>query len=260
MKHKLLLAVWLLASVVWACLIGYMFLRGSDADTVTLSKDLGAIWGATTAFLIGPAWKAIRQWPPHSQQLLVAAILFTAVVIGIFIKIRSNQTAKIENLFAEIHDVGTKGAPQKQFFLRVAREKPQNLPEYFKRCAELDAVIDDYAATEEKMDVLLAQLQQEIGQLKPQGSYGQMLPMLGAMRQILAKDLEGHRVYRQEVDYAKQLQNISEKDKVQFFVGNIEPMFEEERKIGRDELQIMKDAKARGVAMPDNMLHDAGLN
>jgi hypothetical protein len=61
MKHKLLFAVWAVDSVAWACLIVYIFTYGTNPDTIKLSEYLGAIWGGAGAFLLGPAWKAVKQ-------------------------------------------------------------------------------------------------------------------------------------------------------------------------------------------------------
>ena len=260
MKHKLLFAVWAVDSLALVCLMTYIFTHGSNPDTITLSTYLGAIWGGAGSFLLGPAWKAVKQWPRGSRMLLLFGIVVTAVLGCILFKIRMDQTAKLESLFAEIHDVGVRGAPLKQQFMKLVREDPQTFPEYLQRCAELEPVINDYAASEQQMNDLLAQVQQQIGELRPQGKYGAMLPMLGVMRAIFAKDLDGAKIYRQEVDYAKQLSGMSEKQKIQFYKANIEPVLEQEHRVAQDEIAILKDAKTRGIAMPANMLKDAGLN
>lgn len=260
MKHKLLLAVWAVDSVAWACLIVYIFTHGSNPDIIKLSEYLGAIWGGAGAFLLGPAWRAVKQWPRRSKMLLLSGAVITAVLVCVLFKIRIDQTAKLESLLAETRDVAARGAPQKQQFMKLTRENPQTLPEYLQRCAELEPVINDYSASEQQMNDLLVQVQQQIGELRPQGSYGAMLPMLGVMRAILAKDLEGAKIYKQEVDYARQLPSISEKQRIQFYNTNIEPVLEREHQVALDEIAILKDAKTRGIAMPANMLQDAGLN
>jgi len=260
MKHKLLFAVWAVDSVACACLIVYIFTHGSNADTIKLSEYLGAIWGGAGGLLLVPAWKAVKQWPRRSKVLLLSGVVITAVPVGVLFKVRLDHTAKLESLFAEIHDVAAKGAPQKQQFMKLTRENPHTLPEYLQLCAELEPVINDYSASEQQMDDLLAQVQQQIGELRPQGSYGAMLPMLGVTRAILAKDLEGAKIYKQEVDHAKQLAGMSEKQRIQFYNTNIEPLHEQEHQVALDEIAILKDAKARGIAMPANMLQDAGLN
>jgi hypothetical protein len=260
MTLKLLFAVWAVDSVAWAALLVHMFIHGSDPDTIKLSEYLGAIWGGTGAFLLGPAWKAVEQWPRRSKMLLLSGVVITAVLVGVLFKVRIDQTAKLELLLAETRDVAAKGAPRKQQFMKLTRENPQTLPEYLQRCAELEPVINDYSASEQQMDDLLAQVQQQIGELRPQGSYGAMLPILGVMRTILAKDLVGAKIYKQEVDYAKQLPGMSEKQRIQFYNTNIEPVLEQEHQVAMDEMAILKDAKTHGIAMPTNMLQDAGLN
>jgi hypothetical protein len=260
MKYKLLLAVWAVNSVAWFCLIAYIFTHGSSPDTIKLSQYLGAIWGGTGAFLLGPAWKAVKQWSRRSKMLLLSGVVITAVLVCVLFKIRIDQTAKLESLLHRVHDVAARGAPQKQQFMKLTRENPQTLPEYLQRCAELEPAINDYSDSEQQMDDLLAQVQRQISELRPRGSYGEMLPMLGVMRAILAKDLEGARIYKQEVEYAKQLPSMSEKQRIQFYNINIEHVLEREQQVALDEIAILKDAKTRGIAMPTSMLQDAGLN
>lgn len=260
MKHKLLFAVWAVDSVAWLCLIAYIFMHGSNPDTIKLSQYLGAIWGGIGAFLLGPAWKAVKQWSWRSKMLLLSGVVITAVLVGGLFKIRIDQIAKLESLLAEMREVAARGAPQKQQFMKLTRENPQTLPEYLQRCAELEPVINDYSASVQQMDDLLAQVQRQIGELRPQGSYGAILPALGVMRTISAKDLEGAKIYKQEVDFAKQLPSMSEKQRIQFYNTNIEPVLEREHQVALDEVAILKDAKTRGIAMPTSMLQDAGLN
>lgn len=260
MKNKLLFAVWSVDSVALVCLMAYIFTYGSNPDTIDLAGYLGAIWGGTGAFLLGPAWKAVKQWSRRSKMLLLSGVMITAVLVCVLFKIRIDQTAKLKSLLHEVHDVGARGAPQKQQFMKLTRENPQSLPEYLQRCAELEPVINDYSTSVQQMDDLLAQVQQQIGELRPQGSYGKMLPMLGVMRAILAKDLEGAKIYKQEVDYTKQLPSMPENQRIQFYNTNIEPVLGREDQVALDEVAILKDAKTRGIAMPANMLQDAGLN
>jgi hypothetical protein len=143
--------------------------------------------------------------------------------------------------------------------MKLTRENPQTLDAYLQRCSELEPALNDYETSERQMDDVMAQMQQEIGGLKPKGSYVGMLPMLSVMREIMGKDLEGAKAYRQEIEYAKQLPGIPESGRMKFYTANIEPVIEQEHKIGQDEMEIMRDAKARGVEMPDNMLQDAGI-
>ena len=260
MKHKVLFVVWAVDSVVLACLLIYIFIHGHDPETIQLSEYLGAIWGGVGAFLLGPAWKAVKQWPWRSKMLLLSGVVVAAVLIFVLFKIRHEQTAKLESLLAEVRNVESRGAPKKQQFMKLVRENPQTLPEYLQHCAELEPVINDYSASEQQVDDVLAQVQQQIGELRPQGRYGAMLPMLAVVRAIAAKDLEGAKIYKQEIDYAKRLPSMPEELRVQFYDINIAPLLEREHQLALDEMAILKDARARGIAMPANMLKDAGLN
>jgi hypothetical protein len=256
---KILLIVWIVDSLAVVWLIVYIWLHGSTPDRTDLARDLGAIWGGTAAFLIGPLWKAVKQWPARYKKLAALGVFVAVAVAGGLFWIRSRQTAKLESLFTRVRELGVRGAPQKQLFMKLTRENTQTLPEYLKRCAELESVLNDYEPTERQMGDVMIEIQQEIDALNPKGSYANMLPMFRVLSAILDKDLEGAKAYRQEVEFAKQLPDIPESDRARFYTANIQPAIEQERRIGQDELQIMKDAKARGVYLPENMLQDAGV-
>lgn len=260
MKYKLLLIVWLLASVSFVGLFVYILYRGSNSDTAKLGGQIGTVWGATGAFLIAPARKAVKLWPARRKIFVLSGLVAAAAIVGSYVKIRIDQIDRLQTTFAEIVDVSTKGAPLKQQFMTLTRENPQNLDEYLLRCAELEPVVNDYSASEKQMVNLLFQAQQQIERLKPQGSYGAMLPMLSVMQKLGEKDLEAAKFHLEEIAYSKQLSGMSYKDRVDFFMANIAPDIEQEDKIAQEEIAIMKDAKERGVALPENMLQDAGLN
>jgi len=216
--------------------------------------------GATAALLATPGWKAVRQWPAPRQKLLLFGVLVSVATIGGLFWIRVRQVARLETLFQEIHEVGTKGAPQKQLFMKLSRQDTQSLPEYLQRCADLEPVLNDYMISEQQMDAVLARTQQAIADLKPKGSFGNMLPMLSVMRKIMEKDLEGANAYKQEIAFAKQLPNIPAADRVRFYNENIGPVVKQEHKVAQDEFEVLKEAKARGVEdMPENLYRDAGI-
>jgi hypothetical protein len=256
---RLVFIVWLIDSVALIWLFSYMFLHGNNSDTSQWASDLGAVWGVTVAYLIGPAWKAMKQWPARRRTFVLSGLFIIVVVAGGLFWIRARQIARLETFFKETHELSVKGAPQKQLFMKLTRENPQSLDAYLQRCAELEPALNDYETSERQVDEVMAQMQQEIGGLKPKGSYVGMLPMLSVMRAIMGKDLEGAKAYREEIQYAKQLPGIPESSRMKFYTANIEPVIEQEHKIRQDEMEIMRDAKARGVEMPDNMLQDAGI-
>jgi hypothetical protein len=258
-SHKFLFTVWGLDTTLFIWLFIYMFLYGSSPDTVKLAGDLGAAWGVLFAFLIVPTWRAMKQWPAPYKKFIFSGVFIIVAVVGFLFWIRARQTAKLEELLKETRNISIRGAPQKQLFVKLTRENPQTLPEYLQRSSELEPAIKDYAASEQQMDNVLAEMQNEIERLKPNGSYAGMLPMLGVLRAILGKDLEAAKVYKQEIDYAKHLPSIPEADRPRFVSTNIGPVIEQEQKIALDEVAILKDAKARGITMPANMLQDAGI-
>ena len=223
--------------------------------------DLGAVWGGTAAFLIGPFWKAMKQWPSRRRTFVLSSLFFVVAVAGGWFWFRVRQTAKLEALFKEDQEVERDAAPKKQRFMQLLSEKQnaKTLPEYLQRCTELEPAINDYEASERQVDNLLGQMQQEIGDLKPQASYGSLLPGFAVLRAVFAKDIEGAEAYRKEIGYAEQLPGIPAAGRAQFYTSNIQPVVEQESKIAQDETAILKDAKMRGVTLPESVYQGAGI-
>jgi len=258
---RLLFIVWLLDSVALAWLIVYIALHGSTPDTSDLAKILGGIWGATAASLIGPFWKTIKQWPASYKKRILAGALTFVVVAGVLFWIRTRQTARLEMLFKEDRELELNTAPKMQHFMQLQkeRENAKTLPEYLKWCAEVEPALNDYESVERQVDNLLGQMQQEIGGLKPQAGYGTLLPGFAVLRAVFAKDMEVAQAERGEIGYAKQLSNIPPVDRIQFYNANIRPNIEREVKIAQDEVEILKDAKRRGITLPESVYQRAGI-
>ena len=104
------------------------------------------------------------------------------------------------------------------------------------------------------------QMQLELQELKSDPGYANLLPVVAVMRAVVAKDLESAKTFRKEIDYAKQLPNVPESDRTRFFNANIQPVVEQEGRIARDEIEIMKDAKSRGIKLPESMYRQIGLS
>lgn len=258
---KVLLIVWLVATAALITLFVVMALQGSSADRSRLAGDLGAIWGAVTALIVVPVWKVMKQSMSASKAwAIVLGVLLAVAIGGGYFGIRARHVAKLETLLSEVRELGAQGAPKKQRFMRLVSEDTQGWPAYLKRCAELEPAINDYEAAELQMDSLLSQVQQQIEELKPKAGYANLLPMLTVMRALFRKDLEGVKVYRKEIEYAKQLSEIPEPDRIRFYDANIQPVVEQENKLAQDEKEILMDAKARGVQLPENLYREAGIN
>jgi hypothetical protein len=258
---KLIFIVWLVDSAALTWLIPHIWLHGSTPDTSTWMGDLGAVWGGTAAYLIGPFWKIIKQWPAPYRKYISSGALMIAVIVGILFWIRARQTAKLEALFKEDEELERNVAPKIQDFPQLLRAKQtaKSLPDYLQRCAELEPAINDYETVERQGDNLLDQMQQEIRELKPQASYGSLLPSFNILRAVAAKDIEVAEALRKEIEFAKQLPGIRVADRIQFYNANIQPIIEQERKIAQDEIEILKDAKRRGITLPESVYQRAGI-
>lgn len=260
-KTRILFIVWLTDSVIFTWLFIYIVRHGSTPDRTQLMGELGAVWGGTAAFLIGPSWKMMKQWPARRRTFFLSSLFIAVAITGGWFWIRVRQTAKLETLFKEDREVERTAAPKKQRFMQLLSEKQnaKTLAEYLQRCAELEPAINDYEAAERQVDNLLSQMQQEIGGLKPQGSYGSLLPGFTVLRAVFAKDMEGAEAQRKEIGYAEQLPDIPEASRAQFYTSNIQPIAEQESKIAHEELEILKDAKLRGITLPESVYQGEGI-
>lgn len=237
-------------------------------DSVSL---LGLI---VTAIWASQSWSSIARVEPESNPAfrekhrtfaskggaIITGVLFSAAAVGAYFGIRAGHIAKLNALSNESYELGLKTAPMKKRFIELATENTQDLAEYLRRCTELEAAINDYEPALRQMDDLMSQTQQEIEDLKFDASYASVLPSFGVMRAVIGEDLESAKAYRIEIGYAKQLPVIPESDRNRFYNANIQPVVEQEGKIVKDEIQILTDAKARGVKMPESMYQGAGID
>jgi Rad3-related DNA helicase len=167
---------------------------------------------------------------------------------------------KIEALTKELEALGTKSAPTKQRFVQIARQPTPTMPEYIQRCNNLEAVISDYESNLRDGDRLLGQALEELQQLKADKGYAAMIPLFTVLQNVLHKDLESAQAFRKEVDYAKQLAALATPDdQTRFYKANILPIKNDEKRIAKEEIEILKDAKARGVNLPESMYREAGI-
>jgi len=258
---RLVFIVWLADSVALVWLFTYIFLHGNNSDTGPWASALGAVWGVTVAYLIGPAWKAMKQWPTSRRKTVLSVVLTIIVVVGALFWLRVRQVAKVEALFKTDEELERNPAMKRQDFPRLIKEKQNatSLPEYLQRCENLEPVVNDYEAMERQVDNLLGQMQQEIGELKPQGSYGRLLPGFAVLRAVSAKDIEVAEALKKEIEYAKQLPGVPAAERVQFYNANIQPVIEQENKIALEEAEILKDAKRRGIRLPESVYQTTGI-
>ena len=190
----------------------------------------------------------------------IAAILVGTTVMGTFSGIRAGHKARLEVLTKQIAELGATGASAKQRFVDAASRETPDLPEYIQRCNDLEAAINDYAPAIQHMDALLGQTQQELQDLKSDPSLATLLTTIVVMRSILRKDAESVEAFRKEIGFARQLAPIPPGGRSAFYDANIQPVVDEEGKIAKEEIEILKDAKARGVKLPQNLYSEYGIN
>jgi hypothetical protein len=258
---KSMFIIWAGFTLVFLGLFVYIAFYGNTADTEQLSKSIGGIWGAMTAFMIAPAWKAVKQLPESRRKVVLSGTVGVVAVLGFLFWARVRQTNKLQTLFEQDREFEQNAAPQKQRFMRLlnAKQNAKNLPEYLQTCADLEPAISDYETDEQQVDGLLGQMQQQIGELKPPGGYDKLLPGLAVLRAVVAKDLAAAEAQKKEIEFAKQLPSIPEAQRAQFYTDNIQPIAEQESQLAQEEVAILKDAKSRGIKLPESVYQGAGI-
>jgi hypothetical protein len=261
MKNKLMLIIWAGFTLTFLGLFVYIAFYGNTADTTELSRDMGGIWGAMTAFMIAPAWRAMKQWPAPRRKAVLSGTVGVVALLGFLFWVRVRQTSKLQALFEQDRECEQTAAPKKQRFMRLlsAKQNAKNLPEYLQTCADLEPAISDYETAEQKVDSLLGQMQQQIGELKPPGGYDKLLPGFAVLRAVFAKDIAAAEAQKKEIQFAKQLPSIPEAQRAQFYTDNIQPIVEQESQLAQEEVAILKDAKSRGITLPESVYQSAGI-
>lgn len=191
---------------------------------------------------------------------VISAALAGAAAMGAYSGMRAGHEARVGALMKQVSQLGVESAPAKQQFAQAARRGTHSLPEYLERCADLEASINTYEPALQRTDSLLEEAQQELQDLKADARFATLLTTVVAIRSVLQKDLQSVGAFRVEIGYAKQLSALPEADRDRFYAANIQPVVDEEDRIAKDEIEILRDAKARGVKLPQKMYSESGIN
>lgn len=133
------------------------------------------------------------------------------------------------------------------------------MPDYILRCGKLGALLKDYESNLQEGDRILDQVLEELQQLKADRGYAEMIPTFTALQNVIRKDLQSAQAFRKEVDYAKQLAALAGTDQARFYTTYILPVIADEKRIANEEVEILKDAKAHGVHLPETLYREAGI-
>ena len=76
---------------------------------------------------------------------------------------------------------------------------------------------------------------------------------------VFAKDIAAAEAQKEEIQFAKQLPSIPETQRAQFYADNIQPIVEQESHLAQEEVAIFKDAKSRGITLPQSVYQGAGI-
>ncbi|HXL23235.1 MAG TPA: hypothetical protein VOA78_12255 [Candidatus Dormibacteraeota bacterium] len=247
--------------------------QGSPDTFDSLRRD-----GAWIVGLIGTAIWAQRTWsqivrveavPTFRQKhrsfmmeagAAICVALGSAAMVGGYLGIRAGHFARIKLLTQQFDTFAAKGPPAKQKFVLIARRETPTMPEYIQRCSELEAALNDYEPNLREGDRLIGQTLEELQYLKADAGYAKLIPMATALQSVLHKDLESAPAFRKEVDYAKRLAALSTpEDRERFYRANILPVKDDEDRIANEEIEILRDARAHGVKLPESMYREAGI-
>jgi hypothetical protein len=206
-----------------------------------------------------PAFRQKHRSFALKASIAICAVLLLAAEEGIRVGTHIRHVRKIEALTKELETLAPKSAPTKQQFVQIARQATPTMPEYIQRCSKLEPVLNDYESNLRDGDRVLGQVLEELQQLKADKGYAAMIPMFTVLQTVLHKDLESARAFRKEVDYGKQLAALATPDdQTRFYRADILPIKNDEKRIANEEIEILKDAKARGIDLTD-LYRKAGI-
>ena len=192
--------------------------------------------------------------------IAICAVLLLAAEEGIRVGTHGRHLRNKVALTKKLEALTTKSAPTAQQFVQIARQATPTMPEYIQRCNNLAAVLNDYESNLRDGDRLLGQVLEELQQSKADKGYAEMIPMFTVLQNLQRKELESARAFRKEVDYAKQLAALATPDdQTRFYKAYILPAKKDENRIADEELGMLKDAKARGVNLPESLYREPGI-
>jgi len=254
-----------------AYVLAFGIAKGSPDAAESGISLLGLI---VTGIWAARSWSNIKQAEPESDPkwrrkhrafnlkagTVIVAVLAGAGAWGTIVGIRATRQARLDELAKQVAALGAKAAPYKQRFVEAATRKTRDQTEYLQRCEDLEAAIKDYEPALQQLDGLLRQMQQELYNFNADAKLAEVLMSVNAMRSILQKDMEALGTYRKEVTYAKQLAAVPKPDQLRFYDANIQPIVDEETRIGEEEIAVVRDAKTRGVKLPQEFYSEMGIN
>ena len=194
-----------------------------------------------------------RQKHRSFERKVGAPVIALLLIAGVAGAISGRRQSRLNALVERIYKLGLTSAPLKQRFVQIVSRDTPTMTSYVQRCADLEPVLDQYQAALQQMDPLLSETQQELP------NDGAMLAIVTTMRGVLEKDLEGARLIRNEVEYAKKISSLAPADQVRFYEQNIQPIRDKELRVASEEIELAKAAKARGVRLPDQFYSELGI-
>lgn len=204
-------------------------------------------WSEIIRIETEPAFRRKHRSFVLKATLAICAVFLLAAEEGIRVGTHVRHVRKIETLTEQLKALASKSAPTKQQFVQIVRQATATMPEYIQRCVKLESVLNDYESNLQDGDRVLAQVLEELQQLKTDRGYAAMIPMFTVLQSVGRKDLESVRDFRKEVDYGKQLATLTPDEQIRFYKANILPVKSDEKRIANAEIEILKDAKAHGI-------------
>ena len=268
----------LVVSLTFTTLAASIVVFGTAARSQT-TGDVAGTRGVTGWLLlvVGAGYWARRTWyevlrveaePAFRQKhrsfqlvvgIVICAILAISGACGVYFGTRAKHFSAIKSITEQFNVRAEKALSAKQRFIQIASRKTPTVEEYIQRCADLEGALNDYEPFLHDGDRLYGQMLGELEYLKADEGYAKMIPMATVMQGIFRRDIESARAFRKEIEFAKQLTSVPVQDRGQFFQTNIVPIKNDERKISNEEIQILKDAKARGVQLPQALYDNFGV-
>lgn len=204
----------------------------------------------------GRTWYQILRVEPepafrkkHRSFVLAAGIAICPLLVySCYVGVRARHVTRIDNLLKQFTAPDEKAVAAKQRFAQAVRQETHTVPEYLERCRELELALDDFEPYLRRGDRLLDEMSYELQYFKADRKHASLISTVNVLHKVTDKDIELARALRKEVDYAKRLAALATADnQARFYKANILPVKSDEKRIGNEEIEILKDAKARGI-------------
>lgn len=160
----------------------------------------------------------------------------------------SQRDQRLALVLSEINKKQMLGISIKQRFVNAVQEDSSTMSKYVIRCEHVEVVLNEY----EQMLIEMSKLEQDIADNLGSGEKWQKVrKMTDVYKRIFDIDVENAKLVRKEVELAKELRGLSLINQQELYKTKIMSIKESETQLVGQEKQMMRDAIATGVQVPE---------